>query len=326
MTNKSKQSKISVILPCYKSSGQVLGVLDKIPPLVDIIYCVDDGCPEKTGKHIEDNNNDTRVKVLYHEQNQGVGGAMVTGYRQALEDGCDVMVKIDSDGQMDPTILQRFIDPILRGQADYTKGNRFYNPEFLEGMPRARIFGNAGLSFLNKFSTGYWQVFDPTNGYTAIHADVLRLMPLDKISKDFFFEADMLFRLGTLRAVVLDIPQKAHYGEEVSNLKIADALRFFGIKHVRNFFKRIIYSYFVRDFHAASIEWILGPALLVFSTFFGISSWIESVSTGNEATPGTVMLAALPFIAGLQLTLSALHFDIQNQPKTTLHTLITREF
>lgn len=326
MNDALKDMKISVILPCYKSSGQVLGVLDKIPELVSAIYCVDDGCPDGTGKLIEEQNKDKRVKVLYHQENQGIGGAMVTGYRQALDDGCDVMVKIDSDGQMDPTIIDRFIDPIVKGQADYTKGNRFYNPEFLEGMPRTRVFGNAGLSFLNKFSTGYWQVFDPTNGYTAIHASVLRLLPLGKISRDFFFEADILFRLGTVRAVVLDIPQKAHYGEEVSNLKIADALRFFGIKHVRNFFKRIVYNYFVRDFHAASIEWVLGPALLIFSTIFGISSWIESVSTGYEATPGTVMLAALPFIVGLQLVLSALHFDIQNQPKTPLHTLISKEF
>lgn len=317
-------TKIAVILPCYKSSKFVLDVLNNIPDIVDFIYCVDDACPENVGHLIEKENKDKRVQVIFHDQNQGVGGAVITGYRAALKEGADIVVKIDSDGQMDPVLISKFIDPIVNGQADYTKGNRFYNPEFLEDMPKVRIFGNAGLSFLNKFSTGYWHIFDPTNGFTAIHANILRLMPLDKIAKRYFFESDMLFRLGTLRAVVLDIPQKAVYKDEESNLSTSDALYSFAGAHIRNSFKRLIYSYYVRDFHVASIEWILGPLLLLFSLIFGISAWISSIQEGGEATAGTVMLAALPFLAGLQLTLSALHFDIQNQPKTVLHTLISK--
>lgn len=316
---------VAAVLPCYKSSAQVLQVLEKVPDCIDAIYCVDDGCPENTGKIIEEQNKDKRVRVLYHEKNQGIGGAMITGYKQALRDKRDIIVKIDSDGQMDPSIARRFINPVLKGQADYTKGNRFYHPEFLEGMPKVRLIGNAGLSFLTKFSTGYWQIFDPTNGYTAIHANVLRLLPLDKISRDYFFEADMLFRLNTVKAVVLDIPQKAIYGDEKSNLKVTNALTSFTIKHIRNFFKRIIYNYFVRDFNVASVEWVLGPALLLFSIIFGIGSWMESVQSGDEATAGTVMLAALPFLVGMQLTLSAMHFDILNQPKTPIHNLIDPE-
>ena len=316
--------KIAAVLPCYKSSGQVLDVLKAIPPSVSAVYCVDDACPEGTGKVIEEKCKDKRVSVITHKENQGVGGAVMSGYRAALEGGADIVVKIDSDGQMDPALIPQFIAPIADGHADYTKGNRFYNPEFLEGMPKIRIFGNAGLSFLNKFSTGYWQIFDPTNGYTAIHANVLRLLPLEKIAKGYFFESDMLFRLGTLRAVVEDIPQKAVYGDEESNLNVSNALLSFAGAHMRNFFKRIVYSYFVRDFHVASIEWILGPAMLLFSIFFGIGAWIESVQNETTATAGTVMLAALPFIAGLQLTLSALHFDIQSQPKTPLHKLISK--
>ncbi len=315
-------AKIAVVIPCYKSRDQVLDVLSAVPDAVNTIYCVDDACPDKTGEHIQENCKDKRVQVLTHEKNQGVGGAMVTGYKKALEDNADIIVKIDSDGQMDPAIIPLYIGPIMQGHADYTKGNRFYNPEFLETMPKTRIFGNAGLSFLNKFSTGYWRVFDPTNGYTAIHADVLKLMPLDKINKGYFFESDMLFRLGTLRAVVRDIPQQAFYGEEESNLSISHAVYSFAGNHIRNFFKRIVYSYFVRDFQVASIEWILGPALILFSTIFGLGQWAESVENQSEASAGTVMLAALPFIVGFQLTLSALHFDIQNQPKTPLHLLV----
>ena len=311
--------KIAVVMPCYKSSGQVIDVLKQMHECVSAVYCVDDACPEETGKTIEKNVEDKRVKVLYHDKNQGVGGAVMTGYRAALEGGANIIVKIDSDGQMDPALISQFIEPILNGHADYTKGNRFYNPEFLQDMPKIRIFGNAGLSFLNKFSTGYWQIFDPTNGFTAIHADVLRLLPLDKINRRYFFESDMLFRLGTLRAVVIDIPQKAVYGDENSNLSVSDALRSFSVLHIRNFFKRLVYSYFIRDFHVASIEWVLGPTLLLFSILFGLGAWIESVQTETTATAGTVMLAALPFLVGLQLTLSALHFDIQNQPKIAIH-------
>jgi len=314
--------RIAVVIPCYKSSEHILEVLKQIPDMVDAIYCVDDGCPDKTGEHILNNSKDKRVQVLTHDQNRGVGGAMVTGYQQALKDGVDIIVKIDSDGQMDPAILPRFVEPIMHGRADYTKGNRFYSPDFLGGMPKIRLLGNAGLSFLNKFSSGYWQIFDPTNGYTAIHGEVLKLLPLDKISKGYFFESDMLFRLGTLRAVVMDIPQKAVYGSEESNLKVSKALLAFAYSHMRNFFKRIVYSYFVRDFHVASIEWVLGPALLLFSLVFGVAQWIDSVQNASNASAGTVMLAALPLIVGLQLTLSALHFDIQNQPKTPLHRLI----
>ena len=319
-TNDTKH-KISVVMPCYRSSKQVLEVIKRVPKTVNRIYCVDDGCPDKTGTMIEKKCKDKRVKILFHKQNQGVGGAVVTGYKQALADGADIIVKIDSDGQMNPALLPRFIGPLMKGQADYTKGNRFFTPEFLNGMPKIRLLGNAGLSFLNKFSTGYWQIFDPTNGYTAIHADILRLLPLDKINKGYFFESDMLFRLGTVRALVMDIPQSAVYEDEQSHLNVSSSVFSFAACHIRNFFKRIIYSYFVRDFHVASIEWLLGPALLLFSILFGLSAWQESVATGTEATAGTVMLAALPFIVGLQLILSALHFDIQNQPRIALHTL-----
>jgi len=317
--------RIAVIIPCYRSGDVILDVLKKIPDSVSDIYCVDDSCPEKTGRMIKKYSSDKRIDVLFHDKNQGVGGAVMTGYRAAIDGGAEIAVKIDSDGQMDPALIPRFVDPILRGQADYTKGNRFYNPEFLEGMPKIRILGNAGLSFLSKFSTGYWQIFDSTNGFTAIHINVLKLLPLDKISKDFFFESDVLFRLGTLRAVVTDIPQRAVYGEEKSNLSVLNSLWSFSRKHLQNFFKRIIYSYFVRDFHVASIEWILGPLLLLFSLIFGIGAWITSVQSGVEASAGTVMLAALPFIAGLQLILSALHFDIQNKPRMPLHKLIGKE-
>lgn len=198
--------KVAVVLPCYKSKKQVLDVIARIGQEAFLIVAVDDCCPMGTGTHIEQNCSDPRVVIVRNEVNRGVGGAVIRGYREALGRGADIVVKIDSDGQMDPAHLPRIVHPVAQGLADYTKGNRFFNIEDLKTMPAIRVFGNAGLSFLTKLSSGYWSVFDPTNGYTAIHRAALEMLPLDKIDNRFFFESDMLFRLYIAGAVVLDVP------------------------------------------------------------------------------------------------------------------------
>ncbi len=323
MNNTIKnEENIAVVIPCYEARSHIINVISDIPAFVSKIYCVDDACPEATGKKIEEECDDPRVIVIYHDKNFGVGGAMVTGYQAALEGNAKYIVKIDADGQMDPSIISRFVDPIINGQADYTKGNRFYKLEDLSSMPIIRLFGNALLSFMSKFSTGYWRIFDPNNGYTAIHSNVLKHIPLTKISKSYFFESDMLFRLNTLRAVVIDIPMQSKYDDEISNLSIFSSLIEFSFKHLLNFIKRIFYNYFLRDFHIASIELLIGPIMLVYGIHFGIDKWLLSVTTGLHATAGQVMNAALPTIVGLQLTLSALNFDIDNKPTVPLHVLL----
>jgi len=195
---------IAVVVPSYKVTRHIFEVVAAIGPEVDAIYCVDDACPDGSGDFIERELSDPRVRVLRHVRNLGVGGAVMTGYRQAVADGARVIVKIDGDGQMDPSLLPAFVMPILRGHADYAKGNRFWDLRQINQMPLLRRLGNLGLSFMAKASTGYWNVFDPTNGYTAIHADIAAHLPLDSISQRYFFETDMLFRLNTLRAVVVD--------------------------------------------------------------------------------------------------------------------------
>ncbi|MGH7746169.1 MAG: glycosyltransferase family 2 protein, partial [Candidatus Dormibacteria bacterium] len=281
---------IAVIIPCYKVTRTILDVLKDIPLNVDLIYCVDDGCPDHSGDFIVEKCSDKRVRVLRCPQNQGVGGATIAGYKQALLDEADIIVKIDGDGQMDPKILERFIHPIQSELADYTKGNRFYRLEDIYGMPKIRIIGNALLSFLTKFSTGYWQIFDPSNGYTAIHKKVLEELPMDRISKRWFFEPDMLFRLNIVRAVVLDIPMRASYQYEKSNLKIRTVIPEFIFKHTINFLKRIFYNYFLRDFSVASLEFLLGIPLIIFGIVFSISHWVHSISLGTPASAGTVMI------------------------------------
>ncbi len=310
---------IAVVIPSYKVTRHILSVIEEVGVEVSRIYVVDDACPDGSGKLVLEQCHDPRVKVIFHPENQGVGGAVMTGYRAAVEDGAEVIVKIDGDGQMDAGLIPRFVEPILAGEADYTKGNRFFDLEEIRQMPKVRLFGNAVLSFMTKFSSGYWNLFDPTNGYTAIHADVARRLPYDKISRRYFFETDMLFRLNTLRAVALDVPMHAKYGDEVSNLKISKIAGEFFLKHVRNFFKRVFYNYYLRDMSLASIELPLGLVLLFGGAIYGGVQWFSSASEGVVTPAGTVMLSALPILMGTQLILAFLAYDISSIPRRALH-------
>lgn len=311
--------KIAVVIPTYKAESHILGVIEGIGPEVTRIYVVDDCCPDGSGKFVIDNCKDGRVTVINHTSNQGVGGAVMTGYQAAINDGMHIIVKIDSDGQMDPALILDFVIPIINGEADYTKGNRFFNLEKVHAMPKARLFGNAALSFMCKLSSGYWNLFDPTNGYTAIHKDVARQLPFNKVSKRYFFETDLLFRLNTLGAAVVDVPMDAKYGDEISNLKISKIIGEFLLKHVRNFLKRIFYNYYLRDMSLASIELPLGMLLLTFGALYGGYHWIHSAQAGVSTPAGTVMLAITPLLMGLQLVLAFLSYDISSVPKRSVH-------
>jgi dolichol-phosphate mannosyltransferase len=310
---------LAVVVPCHRVAKHVLGVLREIGPEVDRIYVVDDACPEGSGRLVASSCHDPRVRVLSHEAQRGVGGAVLTGYRAALADRADILVKLDGDGQMDPALIGRLVRPILQGEADYAKGNRFYRLDGLRAMPRARLVGNVLLSFLTKFSTGYWDLFDPTNGFTALHARVAAELPLDKLSEDWFFESDLLFRLSTIRAVVTEIPMEARYADEVSNLRIAQVVAPFLWRHLRNFGKRLFYGYYLRGFSLASVELALGLLLLLVGTTLGAYHWVDAVRDQRLATSGTVMLAALPVIVGVQLLLAFVSHDLQHQPREPLH-------
>jgi len=310
---------IAVVIPSYRVTRHILDVIAGIGPEVARIYVVDDKCPDASGAFVRAHCSDPRVTVLEHAENQGVGGAVMTGYRAAIDDGAQVIVKIDGDGQMDAALLPDFVAPILAGEADYTKGNRFFDLEQIRQMPGMRLFGNAVLSLMTKVSSGYWNLFDPTNGYTAIHADAARHLPFDKISRRYFFETDMLFRLNTLGAVVADVPMDAKYGDEVSNLKISKVVTEFAAKHVRNLCKRLFYNYYLRNMSLASLELPLGLGLLGFGTVYGLTRWIGAAENDVATPAGSVMLAALPVIMGVQLILAFLAYDIASVPTRPLH-------
>ena len=312
--------RIAVVVPCYRVRRHLAALLKAIGPEVSLIYCIDDACPEQSGEVARElAGEDRRIRVITHEENQGVGGAVVSGYRQAIEDGAEIIVKLDGDGQMDPARIGEIVAPILRHEADYVKGNRFFRLEGLRAMPTLRIIGNAGLSFLFKLSTGYWDLFDPTNGYTAIHAAVARVLPLAKLHRRYFFESDILFRLNTLRAVVADVPMDACYADERSSLSLGKVLCTFPFYHARNFLKRLFYNYFLRGFSIASVNLALGTVMLGFGLVFGSAQWLRGELTSTLASAGTVMLAALPTMVGIQLLLNFVSFDMASVPRAPLH-------
>jgi len=309
----------AVVIPCFKVKNQILDVLQQIPRIVDRIYVIDDCCPQSTGLFVQANSNDKRIKIIFHEKNQGVGGAMISGYTAALNEEHDIIVKLDGDGQMNPQLISGLIQGILDGNADYVKGNRFFFLDELIQMPKIRIFGNVLLSFFSKFATGYWNIADPTNGFTAIQRKVLNLIPLEKINKGYLFESDILFRLSILRACVADFPMKSVYANETSNLKIRKVILPFLKGYFIHFLKRIIYNFFLRDFSFSSVSLVFSILFLFIGSFLGLYFWAFSIHTGIFTSSGQVMLVALPLIFGFQFLLSFINFDIANIPKFPLH-------
>ena len=307
--------KIHVVIPAYRVERHIIDLLGRIGPEVKRIFVVDDACPDGSGKLVENSVKDKRVKVLYNPENLGVGGAVMAGYKAAIAEGADIVVKLDGDGQMHPEDIPALVRPLLRGDADYSKGNRFDSLDDLYLMPRIRILGNAILSLWSKLSSGYWSITDPTNGFTAIHRIALQRVDLKKLSQRYFFESDMLFRLNLAGAVVEDVSLPARYGDEKSNLKISKVLVEFPWKFTKNQIKRVFYRYYLREWSIASIELPIGSMLVVFGAWFGLSSFFAAAEAGRETTAGQATISSLAIILGVQLLLSFLSYDIQSEPR-----------
>lgn len=308
-----------MIIPSYKVKAHVLKVIQDIPSFVDKIYAVDDCCPDKSGEFIQANNTDSRVTVLKNQVNLGVGGAVCHGYATALKDGFDIMVKVDGDGQMDPSLIQDLIDPLIANQADYAKGSRFHRPSSLAQMPTIRLFGNTALSFINKLVSGYWDVMDPTNGFTAISKYALKEIPLQKINSRYFFESDMLFRLSLCKARVMDYYMDAKYGDEVSNLRVSRVLFDFPPRYFKRFIKRIFYQYFLRDFNFGSLSLLVGLPLFMSGVSFGTVKYIEYAMIRHIPAPtGMVVIPSMLITLGTQFLISFFQYDINAYPKTSL--------
>jgi dolichol-phosphate mannosyltransferase len=314
-----------VVIPAYRATAPILPVIAAVGAEIELIVVVDDGCPEGTGVTVANKCADKRVVVLMHGINQGVGGAFLTGMRYAISRGADIIVKVDADGQMNPAQVPALIHTIASGQADYVKGDRFFFLTNAASMPPVRRFGNLALSFLAKLSSGYWTIMDPTNGFFAIHARVAELLDDERIAKRFFFETDLLFHLGLIRAKVVEFPMRASYGNEVSNLRVSHQLGPFLAGHLRNTSRRILYRYFFRDFSLASLQLVGGGVLFLFGLVFGLYHWWAAPPDQLVPT-GTIMIAALTFLIGFQLVLSFLNYDISASPREPLHPFLGKGF
>lgn len=304
---------LAVVLPAHNEVEHIGAVLDSMPGWVDRVIVVDDASTDGTADVVEARS-EPRVRVVRHESNRGVGAAMRTGYGVALEEGWTLVAKMDADGQMLGSELERLVEPFALGLAEYTKGNRFYFRGATARMPQHRQFGNTALTFLTKIATGYWHVFDSQCGFTVVSSAYLRLLDLDELPDDYFFENAMLIHMNALGARVVDVPISTVYGQEVSGISVRRVLTSFPPRLVAGGTRRFWRKHLVTDFDPIGGLAMLGIALSLFGLVFGGLHWWESVSTGTPTTTGTVMIAVLPLVVGMELIIQAFVLGVLASP------------
>jgi len=307
-------SRVHVVIPAYNVAAHIDAVLRGLPDFVDAVTVVNDGSTDGTAAAVQATS-DRRVTLLESPANEGVGGAMVRGFRHALAQGDGIIVKMDGDGQMDPADLPRLLEPIVDGRCEYAKGNRFLRSRELDIMPRARLAGNFVLTFLTKLASGYWNVFDPQNGYLAIASGTLRLLDLDRLSRRYFFENDMLINLNIFDARVRDVAMPSRYGDERSSMRLARVLCSFPYHLFHGYWYRFYRKHVLRDFSPVALFMLTGLPLLAWGTGFGAYTWVQSWLHVQFASAGTVMLSVLPFLVGFELVLQALVLEIRDTPR-----------
>ncbi len=320
------EQRVAVVVPAFRVAEQIERVVRGIPGWVAHVVVVVDGSPDDTWERVQALSAalGERLVALRHEENRGVGGAMQTGFLEALRLGADIVVKMDGDDQMDPADLPRVIAPLLLGSADMAKGNRYASTRSLRQMPFLRLVGNAGLTFLVKAASGYWNIFDPANGYVALRREALERLDIRALPRRYFFESGLLIELGILRAVVQDVPISAKYADEHSSLSVPRTLLGFPPRLSWGLVRRVFWRYFVHDFSAVSVFLALGLPLSLFGLIYGARVWwhynvsAAGTSISSAATAGEVMIAAMPIILGFQLLLQAVVLDVTGVPRAPL--------
>lgn len=304
---------IAVSIPAYREEALIADTIRGIPDFVDIITVVDDCSPDATFEKASAVD-DPRLEVLRLEVNQGVGGAILTAHERALERGADVIVVMAGDNQMDPDQLPRLLRPVLEDGYGYAKGNRFYSTASTQGMPAYRVFGNMALTFMNKAASGYWNIVDPQNGYTAITREALEMVPLDRISRRYEFENDLLIWLNIANVRATDVNIPARYGDEVSTIKLHTAVPRISWSLFKGFWRRMWLKYMLWSFSPIAVMLLAGIVLTVFGAAIGIWATVQALGSVSP-TAGTVVLAVVPFMSGFFLLIQALVLDIQETPK-----------
>jgi len=307
-----KGAVVAVVVPAYKEEAHVKTVIATMPAYVDHIVVVDDCSPDNTSREALAVGDD-RLDLIRHEVNKGVGGAIITGHRRAMSLGADVAVVMAGDAQMDPAYLHNLLDPVTDGGYGFAKANRFFSVGSYEGMPKHRIFGNVILSLITKFASGYWHLFDPQNGYTAVRTAVLRDLPLDRIANRYSFENDLLIHLNIRHVSAVDVPIPALYGAEVSSIRLGRVIPELFALLLKGFWRRIWYRYVLWSFSPVALLLALGIMLSFLGTVAGV--WIFIATRGVAApTAGTVLLSVTPLVLGVQMLVAALELDIQETP------------
>ena len=300
---------VAVVVPAHCEERLIGKTVTSVPDWVDHVIVIDDASPDGTAAAVQAVN-DERIDLTTLPVNQGVGGAILTGHLRALELGADVAVVMAGDAQMDPAFLPQLLDPIAAGDAQYTKANRFYGPGSFAGMPRHRIVGNVVLSFMTKAASGYWNLFDPQNGYTAIHRSALERLPFDRIARRYEFENDMLIQLNIMRVPARDVPIPAVYGDEVSGMRLTRVAPRILRQLWRGFWERMWWKYVVQSFSPVALMFFSGLACVLFGAAVGVFVLANTLGP-PVATAGTVILSVAPFLTGTHLLIMALFLDIQ---------------
>jgi glycosyltransferase involved in cell wall biosynthesis len=309
---------VAAVLPAYRTASSIRDVIEHIPASVRHVIVVDDASPDGVGTAVSAIG-DPRVLLVSHKTNRGVGGAMKTGFDRALELGADIVVKLDSDGQMDPALIPAFVAPLVEGRAEFAKGNRFADLDGISAMPPLRRAGNLLLSFLVKAASGYWSLFDPCNGYLAISSGLLEDIRRDRLADRYFFEISLLCESYRAGGVVVDVNMDPRYRDEVTSLSPMRSLFEFSGRLIARTARRIGFAYFLRDFTVVSVFISAGVPLMIFGVLWSSYHWYRSWVTNVVASTGTVMIGTLAIILAFQLLLQAIVLDVQNEPRRPQH-------
>jgi glycosyltransferase involved in cell wall biosynthesis len=302
--------RVAVVVPAYDEEDLVVKTLDGIPDFVDRIYVVDDASRDATAQRAAAKG-DPRVEVVRHDRNRGVGATIVSGYRRALEEGIDVTCVMAADNQMDPAELRDLVEPVVRGEVEYAKANRLFSGEAWQVIPRTRYLGNAVLSLLTKIASGYWHVADSQAGYTALSLGALRRLDLDRLYPRYGFPNDVLVHLNVQNARVRDVPSRPIYDVgERSGIRLHSVVPRISWLLFKGFWWRMAHKYVIRDFHPLVFFYAFGVLMTLAGLVLGAIEAALRIG-GNEITTPTIVLVAVLVIAGLQLTLFAMWFDME---------------
>jgi glycosyltransferase involved in cell wall biosynthesis len=313
-----REKSIALVIPARNEERLIGPTLDGVPPLIDRVYVVDDASPDGQAKVVAQRaEKDPRIVLLRHETNHGPGQGIITGYRQASQDGHAIVVVVGGDNQMDLAEVERFLDPIIEGRADYTKGNRFVLSRLedtLSKMPKLRLVGNWIITCLTKVASGYYKAMDVVDGYTAITQETIDTVDWNRAWGGYGYPMDFLIRLNAYGFRCVEVPRTAIYlpGERQSQIKgLRYALKVSPML-ARGFFWRLKFKYLYRDFHPLVLFYALGLLLIPTGTLFGLFLLADKLFLGGSAvTASRSVLVALLLISGIQFILFAMFFDMQ---------------